>query len=413
MPSALKLRGATRRPVPDGKPPVVVLGGWSSALAVIRALGRAGIPVVNVCHSRRENAAASRYVAERVLAPDPVLHPADYVEALKSVGRRHRGGLLVPSSDEALTVVAQHHDELSEWFVVGCMEWELTDRCLDKQRTHAIAESAGIPVPRGFSPTSADELEALSNEVAFPCLVKPRLSHLYARAHGHKMEKVDTREALLRSWTGAREAGHEVLVQEFIPGPDHNGANYNVYRADGEVWAECTAHKIRSREPEIASPRVVLAREIPEVAELGRRITEAAGVHGFANVEFKRHAETGVFHLIEINARHNMSAGLAVRCGMNFPLIEYQHRIHGRRPTPVIAETGVYWISLEFELRQGRRLAARREMPRNYLRPYVRPHVYDVLDWDDRAPFAKWIKDVLRDRFPGRATEGSVSDGSR
>ena len=413
MPSAVDPPTNRRRAVGNAKPPAVVLGGWSSALAVTRALGRAGIPVISVCHSERENAAVSRYVTERVLVPDPVSHPEDYVEALHSIGRRHAGALLVPSSDEALTVVAQHHDALSESFAVGCMDWELTDRCLDKQRTHAIAESAGIPVPRSYSPTSADELEALSNEIAFPCLVKPRLSHLYARAHGHKMEKVDTREALLRSWTGAREAGHEVLVQEFVPGPDHNGANYNVYRADGEVWAECTAHKIRSREPEIASPRVVLAREIPEVAELGRRITEAAGVQGFANVEFKRHAETGVFHLIEINARHNMSAGLAVRCGINFPLIEYQHRIHGRRPIPVVAETGVYWISLEFELRQSRRLAARREMPRNYLRPYVRPHIYDVLDWDDPAPFAKWAKDVLRDRFPRRAAASGVSDGPR
>ncbi len=388
-----------RADVRDGH--AVVLGGFASGLAVTRALGRAGVPVVSVCQSEREYGQVSRYVSRRVLAPDPVTRPDDYVKLLRSLGAEHAGGLLVPSSDDTLTTVAQHRETLSEHFAVGCMDWELTSRCLDKGRTYAIAEREGIPVPRTFTPATLEELEAWSEDVRFPCLVKPRLSHLYSRARGSKMEKVDDPQALVRSWTDAREAGLDVLVQEFIPGPDHNGANYNVYRAEGDVWAECTAHKLRSRQPEIASPRVVLSRDIPEVAELGRRITHAVGVHGFANVEFKRDARTGVFHLIEINARHNMSAALAVRCGVNFPLIELRHRLHGERPAPVAAETGVYWISLEYDFRQARRLAARGELTRRYLRPYVRPHVHDVLDWRDRAPFLKQVRDLVRPKAEG------------
>ncbi|MDP9400343.1 MAG: ATP-grasp domain-containing protein, partial [Actinomycetota bacterium] len=157
--------------------------------------------------------------------------------------------------------------------------------------------------------------------------------------------------------------------------------------------------KLRSREPEIASPRVVLSRELPEVAELGRRILRAVGVHGFANVEFKRDARTGVFHLIEINARHNMSAALAVRCGVDFPLIELRHRLHGERPAPATAEPGVYWISLEYDVRQARTLAGRGELTRQYLRPYVRPHVHDVLDWRDPAPFLKQARDLVQDKL--------------
>jgi predicted ATP-grasp superfamily ATP-dependent carboligase len=220
-----------------------------------------------------------------------------------------------------------------------------------------MAEDAGIPVPRTFSPSCFEELRALSRHISFPCLVKPRLSHLYSRVHGAKMEKVGTRTELLLGWKRASDAQLDVLVQEFIPGPDHNGANYNAYIAGGEVLAECTAHKLRSKRPEIASPRVVLSREIPEVAELGRRVVKALGLHGFVNMEFKRDRRTGDFHLIEINARHNMSAGLAVRCGVNMPLIEYEHRVEGKRPARQVAETGVYWISLEWELREARRLS--------------------------------------------------------
>lgn len=387
-----------RKSAGRGARPVLVLGGAQSALAVNRALGRHGVPVVSLYHSQREYASASKYVSRRILTPDPVLEADRFVRVLTSLGKEYAGSLLVPAYDDALLTVAQHHEALSEHFEVGCMEWERTGKCLDKKQTYAIADREGVPAPRTSSPTSLEELEAWSDAIAFPCLVKPRLSHLYSRARGGKMEKVATRAELVRSWTQAREAGVEVMVQEFIPGPDHNGANYNVYMVDGEVWAECTAHKLRSKRPEIESPRLVLSRDIPEVAELGRRITKAVGVHGFVNVEFKRHARTGVFHLIEINARHNMSAALAVRCGMNFPLIEYDHRMNGARPGPLTAETGVYWINLEWDVREAKRLGARREIPRNYLRPYVQSHVFDVLDWRDPAPFAKQAKDLIEAR---------------
>jgi hypothetical protein len=43
-------------------------------------------------------------------------------------------------------------------------------------------------------------------------------------------------------------------------------------------------------------------------------------------------------------------------------------------------------------------LAGRGELSRNLLRPYARPHVYDVLDWRDPAPFAKLMKDWAQNR---------------
>lgn len=120
-------------------------------------------------------------------------------------------------------------------------------------------------------------------------------------------------------------------------------------------------------------------------------------------MEFKRHANTGVFYLIEINARHNLSAALAIRCGVNFPVIDYEYRTRGLRPAPGVAQTGVYWIDFEWDLREGRRLASRGQLPRNYLRPYVRPHVHDVLDWQDRAPFLKLIQELAMKRYAGDA----------
>jgi D-aspartate ligase len=365
----------------------VVLGGWESGLAVTRSLARDGLPVVSVSHASNEYGRLSKHVSRAVVGPDPYEEEEAYLTVLERLGRDHPGALLVPSSDESLTLVSKHKERLEGCFTVGSMAWDGVEPWMDKAKTHEIAARHGIPAPRTFSPGSFDELEGCVRLVGFPCLVKPRLSHVYSRIFGRKMEKVHGPAELSRAWRAARDRGVDVLVQEFVPGPDHNGANYNAYVSGGEVWADCTAHKLRSLEPEIASPRLVLSRDIPEVADLGRRLVVAAGIEGFANVEFKRDERTGVFRLMEINCRHNMSTALSIRCGMNFPLMEYRHRIVGERTAMGPAAEGVYWISLTADLRGVFRELLRKRVSARYFRPYASPHVYDYLDLTDPAPF--------------------------
>jgi D-aspartate ligase len=383
-------------------PDAIVLGGRASGLAVIRALGRYGVAVVSVCHSAKEYGELSRYVSRAVRAPDPELHEDEYVGVLESLGREHPGALLVPASDENLTVVSRHRDRLERHFAVGCMDWAGVSKCVDKAETYALAERHGIPAPLTFAPASIDELEDCGRRLGFPCLVKPRLSHVYSRVLHRKMDKVDSPAELRRAWRKADDSGLGVLVQEFVPGPDHNGANYNAYMSNGAVWAECTAHKLRSLQPEVGSPRLVLSRHIPEIVEPGRTILRAVGLEGFANVEFKRDVRDGVFRLMEINCRHNMSAALSVRCGINFPLIEYRHRVLGEPTTDhPTAASGVYWINLLSDLRPGLAAAARGRTSRRYFRPYAHPHVYDFLDLRDPRPFVEAARAEVK-RLCGR-----------
>ena len=102
----------------------------------------------------------------------------------------------------------------------------------------------------------------------------------------------------------------------------------------------------------------------------------------------KRDARDGRYKLLEINARHNMSSLLAVRCGVNFPVIEYQHRIRGELPRPRRQHEGIYWVNnlqdLAYSLRgwrtEGLSVSA-------YAAPYLGPHCDAILDWHDLGPF--------------------------
>lgn len=184
-------------------------------------------------------------------------------------------------------------------------------------------------------------------------------------------------------------------MQEFIPGPETGGVNYNAYVIDGEPVLELTTRKIRLWPRDIGFASVVVSASVPAVLESGRRLLRGMRLSGFANVEFKRDVRDGRDKLMEVNGRPNMSGSLAVRCGADFPLLTYRHLALGLTPRRVAArlhEQGVYWINESVDPRRGAaRVRAGRSSVREQLEPYLRPHVWASLTWDDRTHLRAWL----------------------
>ena len=129
--------------------------------------------------------------------------------------------------------------------------------------------------------------------------------------------------------------------------------------------------------------------------EPGRTILAAMHFSGFSNAEFKQDERDGVYRLLEVNGRHNLSSLLAVRCGINFPWLHYHHLIDGVLPAPQPFRTGVYWTDLLRDMaRNIGCYAQERYPPADYARPYLGPHVDAILDWHDPMPFVKRCSDL-------------------
>jgi hypothetical protein len=93
---------------------------------------------------------------------------------------------------------------------------------------------------------------------------------------------------------------------------------------------------------------------------------------------------------MDINPRHNLSTLLAVRCGMNFPWLHYWHLVSGELPSADRFRQGVYWIDLSRDvIYSARYRRTERYSPAEYLRPYICPHVFAILNPKDPAPFIK------------------------
>ncbi|CAA9233347.1 MAG: hypothetical protein AVDCRST_MAG54-1128 [uncultured Actinomycetospora sp.] len=392
------------RTSPRSAPPAYVVGGYEAGLAVVRSLGRAGVPVIAVVTSPRETTPHSRWVTAAVTVPDPADETAEFAAALLRLADEHGPGLLVPTTDESLEAVAAHHAELSARHVVACSTDSVAQGFLDKRITSDIAERVGVEAPRTVSPGSYDELESLVDRLRFPCLVKPAESYRYNRAFGIKMKRVHTPDELRAAWGEAFELGIGTMVQELIPGPETGGVNYNVYVVDGEPLVEMTSRKLRLSPRDFGYPCAVVSRHVPEVVAPGRAIVRGMGIEGFANVEFKQDERDGRYKLMEVNGRPNMSGRLAPRCGIDFPLLTYRHLVDGVTPAQTPWREGVHWIN---EFTDTRGLVARwrdgRLRPPGGLRPYLSRHVFATFDARDPQPFLT----RLRSRFATEKTSAS------
>lgn len=392
--------------------PAIVLSTHTMGLGVIRALGMMGVPIIGVYHDKSDMGYVSRYVKERIFAPHPEESEEGFLDLLIDTAGRFAGSLLIPASDETLVTVSRHKSLLEQYFTVGCTEWEVTERFLDKKHTYALADAIGVPVPKTVVPQCAEDVRRYSETISYPCMVKPSQSHRYFELFRRKMVKVDTFDQLLAAYQQAADAGLEVLLQEFIPGDDSMGANYNSYFWRGEPMVEFTAQQLRNGPPESGSPRVVMSKHIPEMIEAGRSILEAMDFYGYSCTEFKLDARDGVYKLMEINGRHNRSGLLAVRCGVNFPWLQYKHLITGELPSAHTYPTGVYWVDIARDVTYSVRYAAReRYSPLQYARPYIGPHVFSTFAWKDPKPFMKRIAGLVMRAI--RTAHSSITVRSR
>lgn len=390
--------------------PVIILSAKTQGLGVVRALGRQGVPLVVVHYDPRDMAHRSRYVTKRLASSDPVQDEAGFVAQILQLAGKWQGAVLMPTSDETLVVAARHKEELSKHFLVACPDYATVCQVIDKQQTSRLAITAGVTAPRTLMPQSLANVRDFCDEVVFPCLLKPAQSHLFFSRFGVKMFVAENSAQLLDNYRCAAAANLKVMIQEYVPGGDGDVANYNCYAVGGNVLTEFTANHIRKSPPWFGSPRVVRSRQIDALPAPGRRLMQTLNYTGYACTEFKRDRRDGQYKLMEINGRHNLSTLLAVRCGINFPLLEYRHHAYGDLPGAQSFQSGVYWIDLSRDIAYSLKLLREEHYTlRKYLRPYLQPHVWAICNWRDPLPFVQRIGHLAGELLHGKVRLSSPS----
>lgn len=323
---------ATRRGALDN-PPAVVLGGTVTALSVARGLWEAGVEVhVLDRHDSPARVSRQRTSFVEVGGPDMQSRMLDWLD------KAPEGAIVLTGSDDGLELIARHGAELAGRGLRPMeADGEVLLAMLDKQRTYEIAESHGIGIPRTIHLRTAADAKEIAGELSYPCLLKPNHAHLFRLRTKSDVKAIipGSAEELIAELERLEGLDIEMLLTEVICGVDDEFVSYYSYiDEEGEPLLSFTKRKIRQYPPGFGIGTFHATTHDPEVAELGRRFFEAAGLRGLGNVEFKRDGRDGQLKLIECNARFTASNELIRRSGVDLALFSY-NRLLGR-PTPAV-----------------------------------------------------------------------------
>ncbi len=380
------------------KLPAIVLGGHKIGLGIIRALGIKNIPVVSVYYNDFDMGISSKFVIKKIKAENPLISEENFINHIIKLSADYKNAVLFASDDPTLVAVSKFKNTLSEFFKVEAPDYELLDKIITKTNTYALAEKISVRYPRTFHPKNITDALNYLDILNGRCILKPSVSHLFFNLFKEKMLFINSEKDLKNAFTKIANSGLEMMLQEFIPGDDECGINYNTFSVNGEVVIEFTAQKIRLSPSKIGFPVVIESKWIPEVRISGKKIINELGYTGFSCMEFKRHALTGEYVLMEVNGRQNLSAPLAVKCGYNFPYITYRFLIDNSLPQIISDyDKGVYWIDAGKDIIEYLPSLIKGSYSlRKFLKPYFNQKINTIYDPVDIKPLLKRVFDITK-----------------
>jgi len=365
----------------------VVVGGDHPGLAVVRSLGRRGIPVY-VLEDQRCISSWSRF-ATRVVRTADILDERSTVSAVLEMGRKYdlNGWVLIPTRDETVAAFSRYRSELSDFFRVSTGEWESVQWAWDKNKTYELANALEIPCPRTFNPTTIHEIELLSANL--PLAVKPAVKENFFYATGAKAWRADTMEQLRQTYQRAAQQirPEEILLQEIIPGDGHEQYSYCAFVRHGEPHSWLTARRLRQHPREFGrAATYVETVEAPEVEELSKRFLRKINYNGLVEIEFKRDPRDGKYKLLDVNARAWGFHGIGPVCGIDFAHLLFMDQL-GESADPVHGRAGIGWIRLLTDIPTSiSDLVHGTLSVGTYLRSLRAARTESVFRWDDPLP---------------------------
>jgi D-aspartate ligase len=385
----------------------VVTGASYRALAVVRSLGRRGVPLRVVRSDEHALAAASRYAGPRLAWPDTGGERAR-VDYLCRLADREglRGWVLIPTHDEEAALVARHHDALAERYRLTTPRWDTLRTAYDKRVTHAAAARLGLAQPWTLFPREAADLAQA--EPRLPVVVKPAYKASANRLTVDKAWRADDAATLRRRYDEACELVDPsiLMVQELIPGDGEAQLSFAALCAEGEVLASLTARRTRQFPMDFGrASSFVETIDDPDVERDARRLLGAMRFTGLVEVEFKRDDRTGAKALLDVNPRPWGWQSLCGRAGVDFPYLLW--RLASGAPVPSSrAVPGVRWVRMTTDvLAVAGELRAGRMSARSYLRSLRRPLEFAVFAVDD--PLPSLVGPLMTARMlAGRLVEG-------
>lgn len=372
-----------------GNKAVVLGANYYIGLSIIRCLGEHGIKVAAVDYKKEGSYGLhSRYLSEALLAPHYKEDPEALLQFLIDYAKgQDKPPVLYPSADPYVEFVDKYLDLLSEYYLLPSIEKGLYTKVMNKESLHSLALKHGVKVPETLDVNEDDFWDQVDRTMTFPCIVKPTDSPAFVAVFRKKLFIVENKDQLKEAIEKAKEAGLEVIVQRIIPGFDDHMYTFDAHlNKDSKVTHWLTCQKHRQYPINFGASVYTEQKYVKELYDIGAPFLEAIGWKGFAEIEFKKDAETGEYYLIEINVRTTNLNSLLRKAGLNFPFILYKELTDKPlEPKAVTRDTGlVFWYAFEDILAVKGYLKTRQLSFGRVFKSYFKKKAYAI--WSIRDP---------------------------
>lgn len=367
---------------------VIILEGHVQGLSNVRSLGRANVPVFVVDKSNCI-ARYSKYCKGFFLCPEFVEGAfADFLLDLAEKENLH-GWALLPSNDHAVYTLSKHKERLGKVYKMTTPSLDVFEQIYDKSRLLRLAEDLHLPIPKTEYLTSS-MLDSI--RLTFPVMTKGKKGLTFYKIVGRKAVVASTLEELRIGLSDLEKviALQDTFTQEIIPFDGSNRTvSFTAFCIDGEIKTYWMGVKLREHPLQFGTATFCESVYQQECLEQSVPFLRALNYTGVCEVEYLRDPRDGLFKLIEINARTWLWVGLAVACGVNYPLyiFNYLNGMTSDYPSsyPVGVKWRNYWTDAVFSLQA---LMTRRLRFSDYLSSFKGDRIVDaVRDRDDPKPF--------------------------
>lgn len=372
----------------------VVLDLSATGIGIVRSLHKQGISVHAFDIKGKYEIGKTRH-AICGICPNPVSEEQKMVKFLSNLGKEFsRKPVLYAGSDDFVHFISKHRTLLHRYYRFLLPDLSLVEAVLDKKLTYELAVKHHIPCPKVLAIDDDQQLDQISREVTFPCILKPVYSSDFRKRVSHRLFKkailVEKASQLREQYLLYRPFG-ELMLQEIIPGDET--CIYSVktfFDEQMNLVGLYMNQKIHQFPPDFGSSAMVLSVRDEEVIQEALSFLNKLQFKGLAITEFKRDQRDGSLKFIEINARIGLTQRLSMACGVDVAYLYYLS-LTGQHPTPVTNQReGVKWVYLVrdfISFRQNRR--DKKMTFAKWLKDLSGGKVEALFAWDDPMPFIR------------------------
>jgi len=384
----------------DVSTPVVVVNCKLGALAIMRTLGRLGVPLYGVDADPRSPAMLSRYCRERFLYGLDENRPMEFLDRLLGIGRRlGRPAILIPTSDETAQFVVDQAEPLGRQFIFPKNSPGMIGRLVSKKGMYEMALEHGVPTPVTLFPRSLEDVKAFLSSITFPVMLKGIYGNRLQARSQTKMIIVQSSEELIENYSAMEDPEMpNLMLQEYIPGNDDQIYIFNGYfDRQSRCLAGFTGHKIRQFPVHVGCASLGVCRWNGDVAQTTIGFMQAIGYQGVLDIGYRYDPRDGLYKVLDANPRVGQAFRLFVAENDMDVVRSLYLDLTGQDQFSIVPREGRRWLIEDFDLVSSLHYFQEGTLSlRDWARSFKGVEEAAWFSWSDPRPFVKMVGDLLK-----------------